>query len=150
MRMTVLARFTPQGLHDCAGAPQTIRPLLAVYDDTEPVTLSALAVGHLEASLLPTSDWAVATRSPDTGSMVLRPHLQLRGASRVDVDVVPLVGLCRDEDCPRCGYPETRALVDPVTVGAEGPVAIGCTSPRCDWLSPALGVDVAQAPVVAV
>lgn len=45
-----------------------------------------------------------------------------------------LVSVCRDEDCPRCGWPETYAEINPDadTPGAE---AIGCR--KCGWRQPA-------------
>lgn len=47
-----------------------------------------------------------------------------------------LVSVCRDEDCPRCGWPETYAEINPEaeTPGAE---AIGCRN--CGWREAAGG-----------
>lgn len=41
-----------------------------------------------------------------------------------------LVNLCRDDDCPKCGYPETYSTVD-MTGGWPTLLAIGCRS--CGW-----------------
>lgn len=58
------------------------------------------------------------------------------------------VRICRDEDCPECGWPETYAevMLDAPTPGAN---AIGCS--KCGWrmradsfgpnLGPAVTVD---------
>lgn len=41
-----------------------------------------------------------------------------------------IVSICRDEDCPECGWPETYSEVD---MAAERPeaFAIGCR--KCGW-----------------
>lgn len=40
------------------------------------------------------------------------------------------VRICRDQDCPDCGYPETFAEVD-FTLAEPGARALGCD--RCGW-----------------
>jgi hypothetical protein len=41
-----------------------------------------------------------------------------------------IVSLCRDEDCPECGFPETYALVD-FDQPVPGADEIGCR--KCGW-----------------
>lgn len=40
------------------------------------------------------------------------------------------LSLCRDEDCPECGWPETYAEIDP-SAETPGADAIGCR--KCGW-----------------
>jgi len=40
------------------------------------------------------------------------------------------IRVCRDEDCPECGWPETYAEVDILT-GTPCVLALGCS--KCGW-----------------
>lgn len=50
-------------------------------------------------------------------------------------DTTP-TSICRDEDCPQCGWPETYAEVD-FTRPTPGADAIGCR--KCGWRVEATG-----------
>jgi hypothetical protein len=45
-------------------------------------------------------------------------------------DIGQVTRLCRDEDCPKCGWPETYAEVD-FSILTPGADAIGCN--KCGW-----------------
>jgi hypothetical protein len=45
-----------------------------------------------------------------------------------DISYSLLLHICRDEDCPECGWPETYYEVAEDTPGA---LAIGCS--KCGW-----------------
>jgi hypothetical protein len=38
--------------------------------------------------------------------------------------------ICRDEDCPNCGYPETATVCN-ILNGAPNPIGINCS--KCGW-----------------
>lgn len=50
-------------------------------------------------------------------------------ANRADHTTSPFT-ICRDEDCPQCGWPETFTEIDPA---GPYPIAVGCR--QCGWRS---------------